>query len=203
MTHHCCNKKIITCFKSLTQATIERVRISMYSVSEIQQTQLILNYLVEHSQGDRSVLYTVGGQEVCETCFRKVYGLRYNRFGSIKKKFLDGVIVAEHGRLGKRETSDGSIRAISWLRTFFDKVGDRMPMSTAIHLPSCLTKSDVYSLAYDDLSQGGLQCCKLSTFYDIWQKHFPTVKIPKVKSNVHAELINMCITISGRQVLEV
>ena len=97
------------------------------------------------------MLYSVGGQEVCETCFKKVYGLRYNRSASIKKKFMDGVVVAEHGRLGRREISDGSIRVISWLRTFFDKVGDRMPMSTAIHLPSCLTKLDVYSLAYDDL----------------------------------------------------
>ena len=187
MTHHCCSHKLITCFKLLTQATIERVRISMFSVSETQQTQRILNYLVEHSQGDRSVLYSVGGQEVCETCFRKVYGLRYNRFASIKKKFMDGVVVAEHGRLGRRETSDGSIRVISWLRTFFDKVGDRMPMSTAIHLPSCLTKLDVYSLAYDDLSQGDLQCCKLSTFYDIWLKHFSTVKIPKVKVLIYIQ----------------
>ena len=171
---------MITCFKLLTQATIERVRASVYSLSETQQTQLILNYLVEHSQGHRSVLYTIGGQEVCETFFRKVHGFRYNRFSSIKKKFQDRVRVAEHGRLGRRETSDGSVRVISWLCIFFDKVGDRMPMSAAIHLPSCLTKLDVYSIAYDDLSQGGMQCCKLSTFYDIWQKHFPSVKIPKV-----------------------
>ena len=95
---------------------------------------------------------------------------------------MDGVFVAEHGRLSRRETSDGSVRVISWLCIFFDKVGDRMPMSAAIHLPSCLTKFNVYLLAYDDLSQAGMQCCELSTFYDIWQKQFPSVKIPKVIS---------------------
>ena len=79
-------------------------------------------------------------QIVCESCFRMVYGFRYNRFSSMKSKFLDGVLIAEHGRLGRSETRDASVRVTSWLRTFTDKVGDRMPTSTDIHLPSCLTK---------------------------------------------------------------
>lgn len=98
----------------------------------------------------------------------------------IKAKFESGVLVVEHGRLGRCEISDTSIRATSWLRTFVDKVGDRMPTSTAVHLPACLTKADVFSLASDNLSQGGLQCCKISTFYEIWKRSFPNVKIPKV-----------------------
>lgn len=108
------------------------------------------------------------------------YGFRHNRFASIKSKFLNGVIIAEHGRLGRIETTDKSIRVISWLRMFTEKVGDRMPTSTAIHLPSCLTKNDVFTLASDELSQGGLECCKQSTFYEIWKNYFPNVKIPKV-----------------------
>lgn len=176
----CCNRKQVTCFKLLTQDTIERIRSSVYSLSETEQAQLILNYMREHSQGDHHILYTVGGQQVCETCFRMVYGFRYNRFAAMKAKYQSGVVMVEHGRLGKCEISDSSIRVTSWLRTFSDKVGDRMPTSTAIHLPACLTKSDVYSLANDDLSQGGLPCCSISTFYEIWNRSFPHVKIPKV-----------------------
>lgn len=180
MMHQCCSKKEVTCFKLLSQAAIERIRACVYSLSETAQTQHVLNYLLEHSRGDKSVLYTVEGQEVCETCFRMVHGFRYNRFKSIKSKFLHGIVIAEHGRLGRGEVSDVSVRVISWLRIFVDKVGDRMPTSTMIHLPSCLTKADVYSLAHDDLTQGGLECCKTSTFYDIWKHNFSTVKIPKV-----------------------
>ena len=68
----------------------------------------------EHSQGDQDVLYTVGG---CETCFRMVYGFRYNRFAAVKLKYQSGVVVAEHGRLGidNYEISDSSIRITSWL----------------------------------------------------------------------------------------
>lgn len=184
MTRCCCQRKEITCFKLLTQATIERIRSTIYSISETEQIQLILNYMREHSQGDQGILYSVGGQQVCETCFRMVYGFRYNRFAAMKAKFQSGVVVAEHGRLGRCEISDSSIRVTSWLRTFSEKVGDRMPTSTAIHLPACLTKADVYSLASDDLSQGGLECCSISTFYEIWNRNFSHVKIPKVGSNM-------------------
>ena len=191
MTRHCCSRTGVTCFKLLTQATIERTRALVYSISEIEQTQHVLTYMLEHSQGS-SVLYTVGGQEVCETCFRMVYGFRYNRFNAVKAKFASGVVVAEHGRLGRSNINDTSVRVISWLRMFIEKVGDRMPTSAAIHLPSCLTKYDVYSLARDDLTQGGLECCKLSTFYDIWKRTFDNVKIPKV--NPWYQVLNCSIT---------
>ncbi len=181
MTKFCCDQKAVMCFKLLSQADIERIRQEFYScTTEMEQTQCLLNYMRKHSRGDKVVLYTVAGQEVCEASFRMVYGLRYNRFTSIKGKFASGVVVAEHGRLGKGHIGDASIRVISWLRTFVQKVGDRMPTSSDIHLPSCLTKADVYALAVDDLSQGGLQCCKPSTFYEIWKTEFPHVKIPKV-----------------------
>ena len=39
----------------------EYIRLLIYSVSEIEQTQVVVNYMVQHSQGDRHVLYTVGG----------------------------------------------------------------------------------------------------------------------------------------------
>lgn len=148
--------------------------------TEVQQTQQILDYMKEHSKGDRNVLYQVSGCEVCEMCFRLVYGIRYNRFKAIKARFLDGVVIAEHGRYGTSCLTDSTIRVVSWLRSFFHKIGDRMPTKEQIHLPSCLTRADVYALAVDDLTQGGLQCCKRSTFYDVWKTNFPNVKIPKV-----------------------
>lgn len=65
---------------------------------------------------------------------------------------------------------------------FIAKVGDGMPMKDDIHLPSCLTKADVYALAVDELSQGGLMySCQKSTFYQVWQTQFPHVKISKVQ----------------------
>lgn len=180
MAKSCCTPHKVTCFKQLSQACIESVRQDFYTMSETAQAQKLLNYMREHGRDDGTILYTVTGQEVCATAFRMVYGLRYNRFLSIQSKYSSGVILAEHGRLGKGRLCESTIRAISWLRMFVEKVGDHMPMKEEIHLPSCLTKADVYSLAADDLSQGGLECCGKSTFYRIWQREFPHVKIPKV-----------------------
>ena len=182
MTRSCCARKKITCFKHLSQQSIESIQEKFYALSETEQVQKVLTYMNEHSRADGSVLYSVGGQEVCETAFRMAYGLRYNQFASMKLKHSSGAIVAEHGNVGKGHHHDASVRTISWLRMFFDKVGDRLPMRDDIHLPSCLKKADVYALAADDLSQGGLECCSHATFYKIWMEEFPTVKIPRVSS---------------------
>ena len=54
-----------------------------------------------------------------------------------------------------------------------------MPTGADIHLPSCLTKADVYCIAVDDLSQGGLECCKRSAFYDILEFRVPSCEDPE------------------------
>lgn len=95
---------------------------------------------------------------------------------------MSDVVVIEHGHTGKTRPHESTLRLQSWMRSFFQKVGDHMPMSEAIHLPSCLTKVDIYELAREDLTQGGLQCCSASQMYEIWNKEFKNVKIPKVLS---------------------
>ena len=98
----------------------------------------------------------------------------------IMLKFQEGVLVAQHGHLGSSRVTAVTLRTTSWMSSFFHKVGDHMPMFCDIHLPSCLTKLDVFELACDDLLQGGLECSSLSQFYSIWSTEFPHVKIPKV-----------------------
>ena len=100
MTKSCCDRSSVTCFKLLSQHHIESVRSEFYKSSEVMQTQQIVSYMRQHCQDDQSVLYTVAGQEVCETCFRMVYGIRYKRFLSMKAKFQSGTIVVEHGLFG-------------------------------------------------------------------------------------------------------
>lgn len=179
---HCCSRSVVTCFRKLSQVDIESVREHFYSLkSETDQNQLVLDYFAQHSSCGSAILYTVAGKTVCETCWRLVYGLRYNKLCSLKQKFVAGVVRVEHGRQGLVQPRDRTLRATSWLRSFVEKVGDRMPMQSVLHLPSCLTKADVYGLACDDLTQGGMQCCSVSTFYELWLKEFPHVQIPKVR----------------------
>ena len=128
MCKSCCCRRKVSCFKKLSQKTTEHVCYEFYAVSETEQTHNILKYMREHGHVDGTVLYSVGGEEICETAFHSVYGLRYNRFKSIKCKYASGVIVPEHGRRGRGQYTYSTIRAISWLRMFIDKVGDLMAM---------------------------------------------------------------------------
>lgn len=93
MTKSCCSRKKVTCFKLLSQASIDDIQHEFYALSETAQTQKLLTFMKEHGRADGSVLYNVGGQEVCEVAFRMVYGLRYNRFSSIKLKYSTGAIL--------------------------------------------------------------------------------------------------------------
>ena len=117
MTKSCCDRSRVTCFKLLSQHHIESVRYKFYrSSNEVEQTQQIVSYMRHHCRDDRSVLYTVAGQEVCETCFRMVCGIRYKRFWAMKAKFQSGAVIVEHGQFGKGSYSSTTVCVVSWLR---------------------------------------------------------------------------------------
>lgn len=186
----CCDEM---CFKKISHVAIEACRDRMGQFhSETKKNQFVLDYMRDHAKKDelRSVLYTVCGEEVCELCWRLVYGIRYNKFKTLKDKFADGAAILEHGLTGRLNTRESTIRLLEWMRSFFSKVGDSMPMSEAINLPSCLSRMDVYELAKCDLTQGELPCPSSSYMYEIWRKEFPQVKIPKV-TTYH----DMCVCI--------
>lgn len=204
MLKSCCSRGKITCFKKLSQFEIEVIRQEFYELkTETLQNQYILDYFRRHSPDSscKNVLFSVAGKVVCDSCWRLVYGLRYNKFKLLLSKFNDGIIAVEHGHVGFSRISTTTLRTVSWLRSFFSKVGDRMPMSDEIHLPSCLTKVDVYELARDDLCQGGLQCTSLSQFYSVWTSKFENVKIPKVAIRlISSYIVGYCFLIIGKQV---
>lgn len=180
----CCSRSSITCFKKLSVADIEGVRSDFYGLhTETKQNQFVIDYLRRHSDCSgslTSVLFTVAGKNVCQHCWRLAHGIKYTRFRNLLAKFVKGVVQIEHGRQGKQSLRVPTIRVGMWLRMFVDKVGDRMPTDGAIHLPSCLTKSDVYDLAQQDLSDGGVVVCSRSSFFQLWKSDFQHVKIPPV-----------------------
>lgn len=187
LTKKCCSRTCVTCFRKLSAVDIEDVRKRFYSLpTETSQNQLVIDYLIHHSDCSRSadsISFCVAGKTVCKLCWRMCYGIKYTRFNSLIAKFQSGILQIEHGRQGLRSCRDSTVRATSWLRIFVDKVGDRMPTDGTIHLPSCLTKSDVYNLAQEDLSQGGVPMCSRSSFFRLWKNDFKHVKIPPVSSN--------------------
>ena len=152
--------------------------------SETAQNQFVIDYLKHHSDCSKSVesvLFTIAGKNVCQQCWRLAYGIKYTRFKGILEKFTQGIIQIEHGLLGRKFSHGHVVRAKTWLDMFINKLGDHMPTDGTIHLPSCLTRSDVYELASEDLSDGGINIvCSKSSFFELWRNEFQHVKIPPV-----------------------
>ena len=115
----CCNSKVVTCFKKICQQAIEGCRHKLKT--ETQQNQFLLDYFIEHSRSDKSILYAVSGQVLCEKSWRLIYGIRYSRFQSVKEKYFNDVVQIEHGLTGRLKPQESTLRLQSWMRTFFKK----------------------------------------------------------------------------------
>lgn len=180
----CCDKY---CTRQLLSKDIETLRDDILSSSrtETQQSQKVVDYLRLHSDTEGRVLFVVGGRLVCKECWRLSCGLKRTRFRRLVEQFESGVLVHEHGRSGCQYLRNSTEAAISWMRSFFDKVGDRLPMQETVHLPACLTKNEVFKLYQDDLTKADIECCGQSTFYSVWKSDFTNVVIPKVSGTIH------------------
>ena len=82
LSMNCCKNN---CLKFLSPSDIECVREKL----ETEQTQLVIDYLNNHSNKDGKVLHSIAGRQVCEKCWRLVYGIRYNRYQAINTIFME------------------------------------------------------------------------------------------------------------------
>ena len=73
------------------------------------------------------------------------------------------------------------------MERYFLLVGDCMPHTNRVHLPSWDSQKFVFERYREDVvSQGGQECdvVALRTFYRIWKEEFSHVVIPEVCNNL-------------------
>ena len=73
--------------------------------------------------------------------------------------------------------------AKSWMSWYFNLVGDHMPHTSRIHLPSWDSQKFVYERYCEDIaihSGPESETVALRTFYRIWKEDFSHVIIPEV-----------------------
>ena len=95
--------------------------------------------------------------------------------------FSGGCVTLSPPGLHRRGTHLPSSQvAMAWLDNFAHKYADKMPDREKLHLPSCLSRRDVYTMCQVELEQVGVAPCSKSHFYYLWRKKFPNIAIPKV-----------------------
>ena len=126
------------------------------------------------------------GKQVCKRAFALLLGTTERRFDRIKQNCTSATRKLTHGNQGVKRTTTKSNDASAWMKNYFEQMGDHMPDNNRIHLPSFLTKREVYQRMMSDLTDCGIKkIISLSTFYDLWERDFCHVLIPEVRwSNV-------------------
>ena len=95
---------------------------------------------------------------------------------------LNGGRCYDSSRVGFRSRKVGM--AMAWLEKFASEFGDKMPDSNQVHLPSALTRKDVYHRMLEEVGSGSDEnVCSLSYFLNLWRAEHKNIVIPKV--NLH------------------
>lgn len=115
----------------------------------------------------------------------KVLGLSRSRYYEVTKTYTDGVVLFQQFN-NISALRPKSCKAIAWMHHYFQQIGDQMPDRMAIHLPSLLTNTLIYSRMVEDMAAHGDEAISKSQFYNLWILEFPHVTIPKVRSANYA-----------------
>lgn len=153
------------------------------SKSSRDQRQFLLDSLIlsspESATKEKFMLFS---KCVCKRAFAHLLGTSERRLDRIKQYCgATGNSTIVHGNAGVKRPSIKSCDASAWMKNYFEKMGDHMPDSNRIHLPSFLTKREVYQKICSDLSDEGVkEIVSLSTFYQLWDTEYSHVLIPEV-----------------------
>lgn len=128
----------------------------------------------------KRIPYVIHGKEVCFDLWMEILSLTMSRYYRVRREFLtnDGAhYTIKHSRHQQPKT----MKAIAWMDSYFQRVGDKRPDKDWIYLPTCLTKSKLYEIMMDDLCQGEVsKGISYAKFCQIFKDDFKNVSIPKV-----------------------
>lgn len=126
----------------------------------------------------QEVIFIVEGYHVCKTAWMAAHGVGEKMFKRTFQFFSEGFVVFETETDGK--LSAKSMAAKSWMKLHFSRIGDIMPDSLTIHLPSYLDCRMLHNYMKSDFEKQGEECISYSQFCSLFKSHFPDVRIPKV-----------------------
>ena len=143
----------------------------------------VFDYLATHCPNDKNdlkelknITFLISGREVCLPVWLGILSIS---FYDIRREFVDGMLQPIPKK--PRSIAPKSLKAIAWMTSYFDRVGDKRPDKDGLYLPTCLTERSIYSRMVEELYMGNeTQTICFSQFNRIFRTTFPNVTIPKV-----------------------
>jgi hypothetical protein len=171
----CCPE---ACLKSVTYKDISEVRNKYNALDSIvDERNYILDYLKDNTS-ESTTAFHVKGKPICKKAWVTIHGINFRRFDRIDQDFRTGSELYVHGNSGLKRPTTKTSECMAWLRFLVNAVGDHQPDTAKIHLPSCFTKVLLYKKMCEELNSD--YHVSQSQFYNIMDKEFGHVSIPKV-----------------------
>ncbi|XP_053384492.1 uncharacterized protein LOC128550135 isoform X2 [Mercenaria mercenaria] len=171
----CC---ILLCMSLIPIEDLERLRTFTANLSVTELSNWVLDLLWLHKSENTQFCYMLGEWRMCTAAFLLTIGMPLTTFYSIRKKFKAGV--KEIDKRGKPvgKTTPKVQTATVWLIEYANKYADKLPNSTKLHLPSCLTKDSIYNIMTEELEDKEEEIVSKSHFYYIWRTCLSHIAIP-------------------------
>ena len=148
-----------------------------------------------HQAGKIETKFYIAGKEICSVSWSKIYSLSLRTLTRMLKDIYFGENHVAHGNQGRKRVNTKKESVAAWMERYFTLIGDKMPDSKQIHLPSWKTQKDIHAHYCQDMQLCGIEqeeISGISTFYKIWTEQFAHVVIPEVFSLFYVKLIKLC-----------
>ena len=119
--------------------------------------------------------------DICYVAWLTVYGIGEKQFQRVFKCYANGMVSISEKQTRCRTNKSEVAKA--WMKSSFSRMGDKMPNSSAIHLPSYLDRKALYEMMKNDLVDQRQAIISYSQFCSLMNSEFPHVGIPKVHLN--------------------
>lgn len=179
----CCSDE---CILQLTGHAILTTRRKYNNLSVNERRQWLIDKIFDFSSvvnGKVDTRFNVSGTNVCRRAFSLIYNVPPRSIARAIKSVGEGNLIVEHGNKGKKKASVKCEGAKAWMEQYFSLIGDKMPNSKQIHLPSWDTQKAIYGRYKQDMAEQMIhenEITSLSMFYKLWIQDFSHVVIPEV-----------------------
>ena len=179
-----CIEQCVTKVHGLTEHDILLSHSAYQSKTTSARFSWILDYFtsscpnnIDGSKDVKNIRYSLCGRDVCKPVWQAALGISSSRFYEVRKAFSEGTCLNERSC---RPMAPRTLRALSWMSNYFERVGDKRPDKKGIYLPSCLTERMMYSIMKEQTNEEDIIC--FSQFNKLFRTNFSHVSIPKVST---------------------
>lgn len=179
----CCDK---ACLRHLTATDVITCRTDILELNQNERKKYLFAKLRDNTNnqtGKMEAKFFIAGKEVCSNAWSKIYSVSKRTLSRITKDISLGENQIAHGNQGKKRLNTKKESVAAWMERYFNLIGDKMPDSNQIHLPSWETQKDIHARYCQDMERRGIEreeIAGISIFYKIWTEQFSNVLIPEV-----------------------